>query len=32
MTEKALKRHLGIEQSVQTEGVSGQAEVDVVLS
>ena len=31
VTEEALKRHPSIEQSVETEGVSGQTEVDVVL-
>ena len=31
MTEEALKRHSSIEQSVETEGVSGQTEVDIVL-
>ena len=31
MAEEALERHPCIEQSVETEGVSGQTEVDVVL-
>ena len=31
MTEEALKRHPSIKQSVETERVPGQAEVDVIL-